>query len=193
MFVRLVISITGVALLALSSTPALALTYGNSEPAATPTGGTTSETNAKPTTEHATVTQPKLDQAKVRVCQNHEKFINDALSRVANRGQSRLDLFTTIATRVETFYMNKGKALSNYDALVADVNTKKASAQAAVDAVKATSGSFSCDVAAPKGSISSFKDAWKTEVSALEAYRTAVKNLIVGVKSVQSTTEGGTQ
>src|SRR6185369_3265620 len=105
--------------------------------------------------------------------------------RIATRGQKQLDLFSTIAERTETFYTNKGKTLSNYDALVADVNAKKAAAQTTVDATKTAVTVFKCDGTDPKGAAASFKDALKNEIDALKAYKTAVKNLIVGVKSVQ--------
>jgi hypothetical protein len=110
------------------------------------------------------------------------------MSRIADRGQKQLTLFTTIATRVETFYTDKGKTLSNYDALVADVNTKQAAAQTALDAVKSASTGFNCDSDDPQGFVSSFKGSLKSEITALQDYRTAVKNLIVGVKSVQGAT-----
>lgn len=142
----------------------------------------------------------RLADAKLKACQNREKTINNILGRIANRGQKQLDLFTAIATRVKTFYTDKGKILSNYDALVADVDAKKAAAQTTVDTIKATSVTFKCDGTDPKGAVELFKDNLKAEIAALKDYKTAVKNLIVGVKSVQGTTssvgnsqEGGRQ
>lgn len=150
------------------------------------TNGTTAKDQAK------TQAQTRLADAKLKVCQNREKVVTNIMARIADRGQKQLDLFTTIATRTETFYTTKGKTLSNYDALVADVNAQHTSAQTAVDTIKATSVTFKCDGTDPKGMVSSFKDSLKLEISALQDYRTAVKNLIVGVKSVQSTTTSTT-
>jgi len=137
----------------------------------------------------------RLAAAKLKACQNREKAIGNIMARVADRGQKQLVLFGTIATRTETFYTNKGKTLSNYDTLVADVNAKQAAAQTAVDAIKSASTGFSCDGSNPRGFVSSFQASLKSEISALQDYRTTVKNLIVGVKSVQSTaastTNGG--
>lgn len=130
----------------------------------------------------------KLADAKLKACQNRQKTINNIMARISDRGQKQLDLFTTIAVRVETFYIDKGKTLSNYDELVADVTTKKEAAQTAVDAVKANSITFKCDGTDPKGVVTTFKDSLKSGIDALKAYRTSVKNLIVGVKSVQGTT-----
>lgn len=130
----------------------------------------------------------RLAAAQLKSCQKRETAITNIMSRLSDRGQKQLTLFTTIAHRTETFYTTKGKTLSNYDALVADVTAKKAVAQTAVDNVKSTSTTFTCGANDPKGIASSFKDSLKTEISALNDYKTSVKNLIVGVKSVQSTT-----
>lgn len=130
----------------------------------------------------------KLADAKLKVCQKREKHINDHMQRIAARGQKQLDRFSTIADKTEQFYAKKGKTLSNYDELVNDVNTKKTAAQATVDKVKATSVTFKCDGTDPKGAAASFKDALKAEIAALKGYKTSVRKLIVGVKSVQGTT-----
>jgi hypothetical protein len=130
----------------------------------------------------------RLDAAQLKICLKHEKVITNLLSRLSDRGQKQFTLFTTIATRTENFYNNKGKTLSNYDALLADLGAKRDVAQTAVDNLKASSLNFNCGANDPKGVASSFKDSLKNEISALKDYKTSVKNLIVGVKSVQAPT-----
>lgn len=143
--------------------------------------------------------QSHLAAAKLKSCQNRQQAIDNIMARIADRGQKQLTLFSTIATRVETFYTDKGNTLANYDQLVADVNTHQAAAQSVVDTIKSDSTGFSCDSSDPKAFVESFKSSLKTEISVLKDYRTSVKNLIVGVKSVQGTsssasqTNGGTQ
>lgn len=129
----------------------------------------------------------RLADAKLKACQNREKAITNIMSRIADRGQKHFTLFSTIADRTEAFYADKGNILSNYEALVVDVNNKAVAAQAALDTLKTSSTSFSCDGTDPKGFVDSFKSDLKAEISALQDYRTSVKNLIVGVKSVQGT------
>ena len=131
----------------------------------------------------------KLKDDKLKICQKREDRINGSMTNAASRGQAKLDLFSTIAARTEAFYVSKGKVLANYDDLVATVNAEKTAAQSAVDNVKASSDDFKCDGDSPKGVASLFKTDLKSTNDALKNYRTAVKNLIVGVKSVQSTTE----
>jgi hypothetical protein len=82
---------------------------------------------------------------------------------------------------------------------VVDVTTAQTDAQTAVDTIKSASTGFSCDSDDPQAFVGTFKDSLKSEISALQDYRTAVKDLTVGVKSVQSTTvpanqdDGGNQ
>lgn len=146
---------------------------------------TTAQTTAADKREAA---QTRLADAKLKACQNREKAITNIMARIGDRGQKQVDLFGKIADRTEAFYTDKGKTLSNYNALVADVSAKKADAQAAVDTTKSTAAAFTCDGTDPKGVAATFKENLKTQNDALKAYKTAVKNLIVGVKSVQGTT-----
>lgn len=132
----------------------------------------------------------KLSSVKLKSCEVHENVINRIMGRISDRGQRRLNVYTTIAGRVEDFYAKSGKTLGNYDSLVSEVNAKKDSAQAAVDMVKADKVDFKCDGSDPKGVASSFKSDLKIELEALHGYRLAIKDLIVGVKSVQGDNGG---
>lgn len=129
-----------------------------------------------------------LAAARLKACQNREKAITNIMARIADRGQKQVALFSTIAARTETFYDTRGNILSTYNALVADVHTKQAIAQTTVDTIKSSSTGFNCEGSDPKGFVDSFQGSLKSEISALQAYRTSVKNLIVGVKSAQSPT-----
>ncbi len=122
------------------------------------------------------------DAVRLRACRAREDVITGIMAQAANNGQRRLDLFSTIAERVETFYQSKGRTLNGYDKLVADVKAKQAAAQSAVNALKSDSSKFYC--ASARDDINTFKDALKVEISAQQAYRLSVRDLIVGVKSV---------
>ncbi|MFZ2836602.1 MAG: hypothetical protein WAZ21_04765 [Candidatus Saccharimonadales bacterium] len=130
-------------------------------------------------------TKTRLSDTKLRVCQKHQSSITNAMARISNRGEKQLDLFSRIAERTQEFYVKKGTVLSNYDALVADVSTKKEAARAAITMIAEHSGSFECSSDDPKGSVVSFRDHQTQAIEALKEYKTSVKNLIVGVKSVQ--------
>lgn len=158
--------------LLISTTSAFAVTTGNSTEAKTASA----------------VANNRLQGEKLKQCLTRQTKIDNAISRIRDRGQRQLDLFTTIATRTEVFYTRNNKTLSNYSALVSAVNAQKVVAQKAVDAVKAQKLTFSCNGTDPKAVGTAFKTAVQAQNQALKDYRTAVKNLIVGVKSVTGTT-----
>lgn len=181
---------TALALLLVSGSTVLALPSQASVHAQSPV--TENSTGSSQAADRQAAAQTRLADAKLKACQNRQKAIANIMARISDRGQKQLTLFGTIANRVEAFYADKGKTLSNYDALVADVNAKAATAQAAVSTTSSDGSGFSCDGTDPKGFVSTFKGSLKTEISALQDYRTSVKNLIVGVKSVQGTTTSTT-
>lgn len=133
------------------------------------------------------VAEGRLEAAKLKACQNRQKAIENILARLSNRGDKRLDVFTKIADRVQVFYGEQGNTLNSYDELVADVVAKKATAEEAVTNLHNTAGMFSCEGEDPKGAISIFREQLEARNVALREYKTAVKNLILGVKSAQPT------
>lgn len=126
--------------------------------------------------------QSHLAAAQLKACQNRENAINNIMSRIDTRAQNQINLFSTIATRVENFYTQQGKTLANYNQLVAAVNTAQAQAENDFSTLKSASN-FSCSTSNPKGMVTAFQSYLKTEISVLQNYRTTVKNLIVGVAS----------
>ena len=147
----------------------------------------------------ATNAQTHLATAQLTACKNREAAITNIMTRIDTRAQNQITLFGTIATRVEAFYTKQGKTLSNYDQLVAAVNAAQAQANKDFGTLQ-SNNTFSCSASNPKGMVTAFQSYLKTEITDLQNYRTAVKNLIVGVASVngvtvssssQSSTQGG--
>ncbi len=133
--------------------------------------------------------QHRLDANKLRVCENRKTRVTAIMNRSILRAERQLALFDTIAQRVEAFYVEKGYSVANYDELVAAVTAAKAEAEANLETLKGLEP-FDCSSEDPKGQIEEFKLALKSIRKDLKDYRTSVKNLIVGVKSANST-EGG--
>ena len=131
--------------------------------------------------------QAHLVAAQLKACQNRENAVNTIIARINTRTKNQLTLFGTIATRVENFYIQNGNTLSNYSQLVADINSAETVANNDLATMTATS-SFSCTANNPKGIVTAFQGYLKTEINDLQNYRTAVKNLIVGVASVNGVT-----
>lgn len=132
----------------------------------------------------------KLEAAKLRVCEGKEKVLTNRLSSLTRMTANMLEKFDAIATRVKDFYTNKviprGGSVANYDVLLADVDAAKANVDNALTNAKANAESFTCDGDDPKGTLTGFREDMQTVKSALGDYRTAIKDLIVAVKSSAS-------
>ena len=133
--------------------------------------------------------QGRLEQNQLKICQKHQKTIQNIMSKAGDRGKKQLAVFNKISQRVQAFYENKDRQLDSYNTLLENVNAKKTLAENSVEAAYNYSDDFACDADNPKGIAYAFKDKFKAQNSALKEYRTAIKDLIVGVKSVQSDTE----
>lgn len=132
----------------------------------------------------------RLEGKKLEACEAREQRINRTMEQMTARGENHIAVFTKITDRVKAFYEEKGRTAANYDELVADIDTKKQAAEAAVESARSVGDVFSCDSDSPKIASEQFREAHKAQVAALKEYRTAVKNLIVAVKSAQSTDAG---
>ncbi len=124
----------------------------------------------------------RLTAAKLKVCENRKKNIGKIMSRAGVRSEKQLAVFDKIATRVDEFYVKKGNTLANYNELVAAVTAAKTNAVNSIEVLKGMT--FDCNSDDPKGAAEAFKAQLSTVRQNLKDYRTAVKNLIVGVKSV---------
>lgn len=129
----------------------------------------------------------RLEGAKLQLCERRQDVIKKNIDKSVEQAQKHMDVFTKIADRVIAFANDNNRKPDNFDALVAEVNAKKTAAQAAIDA--AGTADFDCTSDAPKGQIEAFRATFKSMKSALKEYRTSIKNLIVGVKNTQPTTE----
>lgn len=155
----------------------------------------TTETDESETTTVTTRNEEKtarLTQARLRVCEKREDKIKNIMARVGDRGTKKLDVIKKIYDRTVAFYNSKyqseGMILENFDELDGLATAAYETAQAAVtEAIE--NETFECDSEDPHSSVATFKALVKDRNEALQNYRTAVKNLIVGVKSIHSTTD----
>ncbi len=131
--------------------------------------------------------QSHLAAAQLTACQHRETAVQNIMKRFNTRAQNQLTLFGKIATRVEGFYTSKSKKVSNYNQLVAAIATAKTQATTDLSTMQGNS-TFSCSANDPKGMVTTFQGYLKTEISDLQNYRTAVKNLIVAVASANGET-----
>jgi hypothetical protein len=112
------------------------------------------------------------------------KTRSESLLRLATTMQKKFD---AIAGRVETYYTTKlvpeGKAVAKYDTLVAMIQTKKDAVATELAIAQNDVSLMNCTGPNPKADVLKFNQDIRSVKTALGAYRTAIKDLIVGVRS----------
>lgn len=123
------------------------------------------------------------EQSKQKTCEEQKARIETRLSRVAKQGNSQLAVISKIADKVDAFKTKKGYAVANYETLQANVATAKAAAQLAVDDA-ATAPVIACS-SDSKAAVTAYKATVKKRTKAMKAYKEAVHNMLVAVKTAQ--------
>jgi uncharacterized protein YoxC len=125
----------------------------------------------------------KLCEAHVQVA----KLRESSMSKRAGNMSKRLD---KIASMVESYYTTKlvpqGKTVSSYEALVSDVNAKKAALDPFVAKVQSDSSSLTCTNDSAKSQFQSFRTDATSLLSAFKAYRESVINLVQAVRGASA-------
>jgi len=127
------------------------------------------------------------NSARLRICQTREATIKNRTERIMNMASAMIDNFEIKSQKVQVFYSKnvipKGKTVSNYGNLVADVQTKKNVVLVELSKARAEAESFSCTGNEPQKSMQDFRKYMLEVNTALKNYRTSVKNLIVAVRT----------
>lgn len=130
----------------------------------------------------------RLDSRRLKLCEVKEKVIKNRTESLTRLVLNMEDKFASISARVQKYYTEKlvpeGKTVSNYDALVSDIDAKKAALDSALSNAQSDSSNFACDSDNPKGKLKDFREDMQEVKSALHEYRLSIKNLIVAVRGI---------
>lgn len=141
-----------------------------------------------PTNRTQSFAQIRLQGAKLRACQALSSNIVARSTHLVNLVKQMEETFTAIAKRVEQYYLSiavpSGATLTNYDALVANIVTKENTVNPLLAAAQSVASNFSCDNNNPSAQLTQYRTNMQAVVKELEDYRTAIKNLIVAVRTL---------
>ncbi len=142
----------------------------------------------RPASPSASQRKTKSEEGKMKSCQARENGIRKRSEHLTKMANNMLVKFDAIAQRVENYYTSKvvpgGKTVSNYDSLVSTIAVKKTAVQTALTSSQNDLASFNCTAGDPKGQMMQYKNDMKKVKDSLRDFRTAIKNLIVAVRSV---------
>lgn len=130
----------------------------------------------------------KLSDTKRKVCDNHVNRINTIMGTMNDRRQKAFDHITKVYDSVKAFYVEKQLTSTDYESLVASVETAKAAASTSMDTQLMTP-TISCTGDQPKADIADFKAKRTSSIDAMQTYRQSVKELIKSVKQTIKASE----
>lgn len=123
----------------------------------------------------------KLADKRLDQCLKRQDKINAIVQKRSEQAEKHLATFQKIEARVIEFYTTKNLTADDYATLLATVDEKEAAAIAAIAVTKETTFDCASTDATSPGSV--VKELAKGQHAALKEYRTAIKDLIVGVKT----------
>lgn len=132
----------------------------------------------------------KLGADELKECQNREQTINSYMLRIGDRVQKQEQLFTNIADRVKQYYADNNLSVENYTELVTAVEGAEAQVQTSYQAMNQYRNAFRCNGEDPKGVALQFRSELQGQTDDLKAYKNAVRNLLVAVKTAAEAQEG---
>jgi hypothetical protein len=129
----------------------------------------------------------RLTEVKLKVCEKKEATIQRRSTKLVARSEKIISNFDRIARRVDNFYVDKlspaGFEIENYDHLLNNLENKRRDVDAAVGVAEGTAENFTCEGVSPKEQMSQFKTDMKGVIRALQAYKKAIINYLVTVKT----------
>lgn len=132
-----------------------------------------------------------LEGGKLQACRARYTMVLNRSKTLAKRGLTILEKFDSINSRIQQYYLYKlvpqGVTIRNYDALVADINTKRAGIRQLVDKAASDASAFSCDSTDPAGQLSVYREDMQGVIKALQEYKKSVRALLAAVIAARAT------
>lgn len=132
--------------------------------------------------------QVHLQGGKLQACEAVSQALTTRSNHLVGLVDQQFKTFASIAVSVEQYYLTKaapsGTTLSNYDALVSEITTTQNAVATPLQAAQNDITNFSCTGNNPAAQMTQFNTDMRAVLTALQAYRTSIKNLIVALVSL---------
>ncbi len=124
--------------------------------------------------------------ARQKACEMRQKGVDTITNNFATSAQTHLNVFTSIFTKLQTFYTSKQLNVTGYSALVATATADQTAAQTAVSALKSLDVQINCSQPDPASAVATIQQAASGARTALHAYLVSLKNLVVALKGAST-------
>ncbi len=127
-------------------------------------------------------------EGRMTACQAREASIKNRMLHLTQLAEGMEENFDKHLERIKAYYTDKvvpsGKTVANYDELLAAVKAQEEVVEDTLKVAEADANAFSCTSGTLKEQTTKFREDMHAVKSALKDYRTAIKNLIVAIRSV---------
>lgn len=148
---------------------------------------------AQQANENREAAQARVADKKVELCADRIERIKSQMTRASEHGTRVIAVFTRISDRTVTFQEERRAEFAEFTTLESSVISSRALAEEKVNQTAAAANDFDCESTERKEMLTAFKQAVQAQNEALKAYKTAVKDLIVGVKSANAQVSEGAE
>jgi len=124
-------------------------------------------------------------------CKARQNAINRRTDNYAKAAQANLDTFNSILAKVQAFYADKKLNIANYSTLFATAQAQRTAAQQAVDALKSLDVMIDCTQSDPAQTLVTVKTAVAATRTALQSYRSSIKDIITALEGASSAQNSG--
>lgn len=149
------------------------------------------EQESQAASEAAKNAAEKAKEAFEKSCESNSTGFENRVKGIRERATNHISVLNNIDDRVEAYVKNNNLTVANYDALLTEVKTQRQLVTTLESQISQTTFSCGTDKVTTQETVSSIRDGYKQELSAIAAYKEALKNLIAAVKAAAVT--GGTQ
>ena len=127
--------------------------------------------------------QVKLESKKLEVCKKRQEVMKNTMTRMEDRSSKHIAWLDSVVEKIKSFYSANSLTVANYDTLLANIATTRATAVSSEEQLGQYQQEFSCDGNDPKSVINDFKTQHQSQIDAVKAYKEAVKAFAEAVKS----------
>lgn len=136
------------------------------------------------------------EAARQKVCAVRKQGIENRSSRIVAAAQRHQDRISNVLDKVTAYQKDKNLTITNWDSLLSTANSAKTTSQASIDALKTVKPVLDCNNTTVASDVATFKAAAEQTRDNLDAYKKAVRALLVAAKDAKTTdttTTGGQQ
>ena len=129
----------------------------------------------------------KLEGRRLAKCENRQVAINKLIEKSAATGQAKFDRIKAFKEGIVGFYTDNSLNSDQYESLLADVESKEADAQAALETM--ADQTFECSLVDGTDPSATIKQVHESKRESLKDYRDSVQALLVDVRTAFAQTK----